>query len=479
MHADDTIIAQTTAQGSASRGIVRLSGNTALDAATMYFLPGSDDRLFSGETFTLKNVDAPCIVEGQFKPWGSERPFRTVRCALFYWPKGRGFTGEQAVELHLPGSAPILNAAIRSICSTGLARLAERGEFTLRAFLNGRLDLTQAEAILGAIEASSDRELKNALLQLSGTLSRRFADLRNQLLNVLTELEAGFDFTDEDIEFISFAEVRDKLRAALDEVKSTLRNAKTQLSHDRFPRVTLIGRPNVGKSSLFNALVDKFNGRTSGKALVSEIAGTTRDYLEAEFEIDGVRFTLVDSAGFEKEILAENSQSTTSAPRELAQFALLRALDQTELVVRCFESPKTRAKILEETAEISDKKILDVITKSDRSDSILTRDNILKTSATTGFGIKSLGYQIAEKLQLETKNSEVVPSTALRCQESLRGAQESLEAALSLLDNEALCDESLVASELRLALNQIGLITGQLHTDDLLDSIFSRFCIGK
>ena len=283
MHADDTIIAQTTAQGSASRGIVRLSGNTALDAATMYFLPGSDDRLFSGETFTLKNVDAPCIVEGQFKPWGSERPFRTVRCALFYWPKGRGFTGEQAVELHLPGSAPILNAAIRSICSTGLARLAERGEFTLRAFLNGRLDLTQAEAILGAIEASSDRELKNALLQLSGTLSRRFADLRNQLLNVLTELEAGFDFTDEDIEFISFAEVRDKLRAALDEVKSTLRNAKTQLSHDRFPRVTLIGRPNVGKSSLFNALVDKFNGRTSGKALVSEIAGQ-RDYLEAELK---------------------------------------------------------------------------------------------------------------------------------------------------------------------------------------------------
>lgn len=498
MIVDGTIVAQASAQGSAARGIIRISGDESLDAVLPFFSPKAPQNNLSTSEIvpTLsKDTTRPQITCGMFRPWGNETPFRQVKVILFYWPSGRGFTGEQAVELHLPGSSSILNASIRTLCSTGKVRLANRGEFTLRAFLNGRLDLTQAEAILGAIDATSDNDLNNALKQLSGTLSRKFSDLRDLLLNVLSEMEAGFDFIDEDIEFISFSQAHEKLEHALEEIEETLQASSTRLSRNPAPRVVLVGRPNVGKSSLFNALIDKFDGKASGKALVSGVAGTTRDYLEAELLIDGVQFTLVDTAGFEKEVLSASGDiheppvSQRNAPsmpshRELAQGALRKALNGASLVVCCFDSAKSRTKLEEEIEGLSVQARIDVFTKQDLKNAgsperANTDVSTIETSATANKGIEKLGKQIAVKLCSVNENSDIVPSTALRCQEALRNAKQSLQNALNLLENEALCDESLVASELRLALNQIGLITGQVHTDDLLDRIFSRFCIGK
>lgn len=503
MNVDGTIVAQASAQGEASQGVVRLSGENALKSAAAFFSPRNravECPLFQDFVNQSQLPTRPFAVPGFFRPWGDSTPTRQVRCVLFYWPEGRGFTGEQAVELHMPGAEPILNASIRTLCSTGIVRLAGRGEFTLRAFLNGRLDLTQAEAILGAIDAGTEGELRNALKQLSGSLSRKFNALRDRLLDVLSELEAGFDFTEEDIEFISSSQIHSSLVESLAEIEEALNATQTQLATDRASRVVLVGRPNVGKSSLFNKLVERFNGKATGKALVSGVAGTTRDYLEAELTVDEVRFTLVDSAGIESEILSEAAQKslrpesetiTARSPRELAQYALRQAVDQAALVVKCFDSPQSRSELLEEIAELKISSELEVLTKCDNqtyaTDELLQssrqagnpQNAPLPTSSETETGIEELGKKIVQSLNADVEGGEMVSSTAVRCQEALLGARAALQNALRLQENESLCDESLLASELRLALNQIGLVTGQVHTDDLLDRIFSRFCIGK
>ncbi len=473
MISDDTIVAQASAHGNGARGIVRLSGADALSATRVLFTPLSSSATDAAQ---------PGVVNGWITPWPNENPNLKVKCALLYWPQGRGFTGEQAVELHLPGSPPILGAVIRSLCASGSVRLANRGEFTLRAFLNGKLDLTQAEAILGTIDANSDNELKNALKQLSGTISQKIGDLRDRLLDVLSELEAGFDFVEEDVEFLSVTQAREAVAKLSEEIDQTLQNSKRNLSADRFPRVLLVGRPNVGKSSLFNALVKRFNGKTAGVALVTEVAGTTRDYLEAELTISGVPFTLVDSAGLEQEILPSQTETELGA-RELAQFTLRNELDRADLLLLCFDSRSSKQELVAEDFSALSVPTLEVVTKFDGKESSFfsgcAETNAVKTSATTGLGIERLGKTIVEKLSANLWDGEVVPATALRCQDALRQARDSLQRAFALLEDETLYDESLVASELRLALNQIGLIAGQTHSNDLLDRIFSRFCIGK
>lgn len=604
MNADETIVAQASAQGNARRGIVRLSGDAVLDAvAPLFFFrrPGAD---FPPETpeelaplapvspsAVVPNVERPAVVPGWLAPWGTEtqpvaaatfaapvdsdsadverpdvdearesvkqqnvaapfEPPRLVRCALFYWPSGRGFTGQRAVELHLPGAPPVLDVAVRSICSTGNARLARRGEFALRAFLNGRIDLTQAEAILGAIDARSDGELQTALEQLAGNLSRAFGALRETLFDVLCNLEAGFDFVEEDIEFVSTDEIRAQLQNAISQIDETLDRTRSRGTLDRAPRVVLAGLPNAGKSSLYNRLVQTFgptNAATeNAAALVSDVAGTTRDYLETELTVDDVSFVLVDSAGVEnvqdaeKNSAFENKQKSADfqtnqtppqngapnalsngqetpkvgetekaaatselSPRQLAQLGLKRVFADASLILRCRDAASTDfpPDFGAELGIPADVPTLDVATKRDGAASTAPKDEEppkekttpaadvannaaqgvnapLETSAATGFGVETLGRRIADRLRAEMENGEIVPSTAVRCQESLREANDALRRALALLDG-ALFDEVLVAAEIRVALDRIGLVVGAVHTEDLLDRIFSRFCVGK
>ena len=595
MNADETIVAQASAQGNARRGIVRLSGDAVLDAVAplFFFRRPTDD--FPPETpeelaplapvspsAVVPNVERPAVVSGWLAPWGTEtkpvapptfaapvdsdsadvnearesvkrqsvaapfEPPRLVRCALFYWPSGRGFTGQRAVELHLPGAPPVLDAAVRSICSTGNARLARRGEFALRAFLNGRIDLTQAEAILGAIDARSDGELQTALEQLAGNLSRAFGALRETLFDVLCNLEAGFDFVEEDIEFVSTDEIRAQLQNAISQIDETLDRTRSRGSLDRAPRVVLAGLPNAGKSSLYNRLVQTFGAQNAATenaaALVSDVAGTTRDYLETELTVDDVAFVLVDSAGvenvqaaektnaFEKEQKSDdfqknqtpsqnalsNGQETAKvgetektaapserSPRALAQLGLKRVFADASLILRCRDAASTDfpPDFGAELGIPADVPTLDVATKRDGAASTTKRQDEslkekttpaadaandaaqgvnapLETSAATGFGVETLGRRIADRLRAEMENGEIVPSTAVRCQESLREANDALRRALALLDG-ALFDEVLVAAEIRVALDRIGLVVGAVHTEDLLDRIFSRFCVGK
>ncbi len=585
MNADETIVAQASAQGNARRGIVRLSGDSVLDAVAPLFFFRRPSADFPPETpeelaplapaspsAIVQNVERPAVVSGWLAPWGTEtqpvetstvknagdserqnaaetrktvkrqdvaqtlfEPPRLVRCALFYWPSGRGFTGERAVELHLPGAPPILDAVVRSICSTGNARLAKRGEFALRAFLNGRIDLTQAEAILGAIDARSDGELQTALEQLAGNLSRAFGALRETLFDVLCNLEAGFDFVEEDIEFVSTDEIRAQLQNAISQIDETLDRTRSRGTLDKAPRVVLAGLPNAGKSSLYNRLVQTFGASNdapeTAAALVSDVAGTTRDYLETELTVDGVSFVLVDSAGVEnvqdaeKTSAFENEQKSADfqinqtplrsalqesgengkvaetpslSPRKLAQLGLKRVFADASLILRCRDAASTDfpPDFGAELGIPADVPTLDVATKRDDANGAIQGDTPeqvqeqvqanektndaapLETSAATGFGVETLGRRIADRLRAEMENGEIVPSTAVRCQESLREANDALRRALDLLDG-ALFDEVLVAAEIRVALDRIGLVVGAVHTEDLLDRIFSRFCVGK
>ena len=236
----------------------------------------------------------------------------------------RSYTREPVAEFHTLGSPPLLEALLRAVCTAG-ARLARPGEFTLRAFLAGRFDLVQAEAVLGVIDAADRRELDVALAQLAGGLTRPLVELRGSLLDLLADLEAGLDFVEEDIRFVAGGELQRRLAAAADQVEQLRGQMRTRGRTDVEPRVVLVGWPNVGKSSLFNALT----GRDA--ALVSERPGTTRDYLTATLSLGDSTCRLVDTAGSEPtadEPIASAAQRSRQTQSEQARLRLL-CLDST------------------------------------------------------------------------------------------------------------------------------------------------------
>jgi tRNA modification GTPase len=297
---DDTIAAIATAAGGAARGMVRVSGPDSLGISAGCFAP--DD----GQT--LGQLRHPTAVPGRvFITLGETAP-RHLPCDLLVWPTRRSYTRQPIAEFHTIGSPPLLEAVLATVCRAG-ARLAEPGEFTLRAFLAGRLDLTQAEAVLGVIDAQGTDTLNAALVQLAGGLARPLSALRDELLQLLAELEAGLDFADEDIQFISPEDLRQRLQAAgrlLSDVAEQMASRRAAADADQ---VVLLGEPNVGKSSLFNALAASRGSQPDAatavchEAIVSREPGTTRDYLTATIRLDGRRCELVDTAGIDEATL--------------------------------------------------------------------------------------------------------------------------------------------------------------------------------
>ncbi len=444
---DDTIIAQASAVGPGLRGIVRLSGPNALAVLSGIFRP---------EVPTLSENG---IVEGAVFPWEPEQP---VPCRLYFWPQGHGYTGQESVELHLCGCGPILEAVSRKLLAAApeKLRLAEPGEFTLRAFLSGRLDLTQAEAVLGVIDAVDSRHLETALRQLAGGIGRPLHAIQQQLLEMLAHLEAGFDFADEEIDFISPEELQRQIEFALLKFETIRNQIESRADAAEIPKVVLLGEPNVGKSSLYNALI----GDAAG-AIVSDIPGTTRDYLETSLDWDGVRFRLVDTAGIDT--------APGETPDQAAQRLTHRMSEEADLILRCLEFGENVPEPVQ-----SDKPTLLVRTKCDSS--IGSADFSkweIRTSVVTGEGLGRLRESIREMLLNRFGAVEIVPATALRCRDSIERARESLQRALGL--SKTASDEALLASEIRLTLDQLGLVLGTIHTEDVLDRIFSRFCVGK
>jgi tRNA modification GTPase len=535
---DDTIAAIASPPGGAARGIVRLSGlaveicleacfrGVADNVGVAVALPPPESLQPGGgsktatPTYCLATsspTNFPHILEGELHLPGI---FSPLPCELYLWPAGRSYTGQEVAEFHTFGSPPLLEALLKTLCAAG-ARLAEPGEFTLRAFLSGRIDLTQAEAVLGVIDADDPRQLRTALGQLAGGLAGPLHQLRDELLELLAHLEAGFDFAEEDISFIATGQLERQLAAAAERVAELLEKMSSRNLAETATKAVLVGRPNAGKSSLFNALLDR-----SG-ALVSPTPGTTRDYLCAELDLDGVKCRLIDTAGIETDLLPSpfgrgiGDNSHLSLPNQrprfarypvgarkgaggescgendidsAAQSAAREQHRQAAICIICIDADSVPDDWERERIEQFDPaSTLLALTKIDKvgqvSNLSLSKElaarqvgnrsyDFMATSSVTGEGIDLLRAELRQKiLSLGNGGGDVVAGTAARCGESLRSAGERLRRARAFIAQSA--GEEFVAGEIRLALEEIGRVAGAVYTDDVLNRIFSRFCVGK
>ncbi|MCA9223543.1 MAG: 50S ribosome-binding GTPase, partial [Planctomycetales bacterium] len=329
---------------------------------------------------------------------------------------------------------PLLEAALRTLCDNG-ARLAEPGEFTLRAFLAGRLDLTQAEAVLGVIDARGSDALQTALQQLSGGLTKPLTSLRVSLIDLLADLEAGLDFVEEDIEFISREDMMQRVTFAANEVRMLIERLARRGSSGAVPRVVLVGPPNSGKSSLFNALLDRFGMDSAEPALISDVPGTTRDYLAARLDLQGQQCELIDTAGVEEVLTAD---SIAAAAQEMTH----DQGRQADFRLQCIDA--TRFDFID---TFGGEDLLTVYTKADLHSP--SQEAGVVTSAQTGAGLDALAEELRRRIRdlaAET-HTGMVAATSARCEESLRAASDGLDRVLDLLHRAA--GEELLAAEIR------------------------------
>jgi len=438
----DTIAAVSSPHGPGFRGLVRLTGPEAWRIALAGFVADRDapppDR--AGRRCGRMAVDGL-------------RPMLPV--SLAYWPGQRTYTGGPLVEIHTVGSPPLVDLVLAH-CLTRGARLAEPGEFTLRAFLTGKIDLTRAEAVLGVIDARSPAQLEAALEQLAGGLAGPILTLRDRLLDVLAHLEANLDFAEEpDVDLLGRAALAEDLGRSAVEVATLAARLQGRDRPDGYPRVVLVGPPNAGKSRLFNALIGQ------PRSLVSPRAGTTRDYLSALCDCGGLTIELIDTAGVEPGIgtIGGRAQAVRVEQEARADLRLLCASIDAGPAFSFQPGPAH----------------LHVWTKSDLAPPDLPGD-ALSTSAQTGAGLGPLRAAIAAALQ--ARATEVATAgTGARCRESFAHASQALHAASeTLLDGGG---DELVALDLRQAVDELGKVVGAVVTDDILDRIFRRFCIGK
>jgi tRNA modification GTPase len=450
---DDLIAALASPAGPAPRGIIRMSGPEVRSVV---------GRLFRPDDLTQwAQVRRPWRHPGTLAVPGVRSPL-TVDVLL--WPTRRSYTGQPLAELHLLGSPPLLEAVLQALYAEGV-RPAERGEFTLRAFLAGRIDLMQAEAVLGVIDATDQHELRVALEQMGGGLSRQILEVHEDLLLVLADLEAGLDFVDEDLEFVTRAALLDRIDRALTFLDELSDQSLVRLQSTGRRRVVLAGLPNAGKSTLFNV----FAGHAA--ALVSAAAGTTRDYLCVPFDLDGMSIELIDTAGWDPD--AAGIGHSADARRD-------EQWQRADLIVWCTacdldERGAARDRQVRDAASKASHHLLHIATRADLARGPVP-DAACVVSALTAVGLESLGRAIVDRLAASAPRG-VLGSTAARCRDSLRGAREALWRARQGAE-QGLGDE-LLAIELRESLEHLGQVAGRVYTEDLLDRIFSRFCIGK
>ena len=538
----DTIAALASPPGPAPRGIVRISGPQAVALLRDWFVPAPPacgtqpaasaecvspsaatavagrepsqgdthakpaDGPFPGAPAATNSSATETAWHTRARAWRTAGTLRLpplhdpLEVDLHCWPGRRSYTGEPMVELHTLGSPVLLDLLLQELFARGV-RPARAGEFTLRAFLVGRIDLAQAEAVLGVIDADTPGELHSALRQLAGGVSREFDRLRNDLLDLLADLEAGLDFADEEIEFITPGQLAARLRAARASLRDLAGQARDRQRESARWRVVLAGPPNAGKSTLFNALA----GREA--ALVSPRAGTTRDWLAVEVELAGVPVLLVDTAGQETAVDEVSAQSQARQAEQVARADLVlwcepAAHPGDEPGDEPGDGMPDRATSAEpghehsahlsqlapggagrSPAQTCPDGALRVLTKCDLPGGATAGDGVaegaeLAVSARRPETLVQLAEWVARRLESDPAGRGwLVGTTAARAADSVRGAAEALERALALAEHEP--DQELLAVEVREALAELGKITGAVYTDDILDRIFSKFCIGK
>ncbi len=449
----DTIAAIATPLGEGAISIVRVSGPDAISIV---------DKVFVG-AYRLSTTAGYRIRHGKIVETNG-RMVDEVLASVFRAP--HSYTGENSVEIGCHGGILVTKLVLDTLLEAG-ARQGDPGEFTKRAFLNGKMDLSQAEAVSDLIKASSERALRNSTAQLNGLLGNNLRSIKNELIEICSLLELQLDFTEDDIPIASAKVVEKRMEACKDKITSILSSFSAGKMHRDGASVAIVGRPNAGKSSLFNRLL------MENRSIVSQIPGTTRDFLEEVIDIDGVRFRLIDTAGLRisgDEIESEGISRTKQA---------IRSSDITMLVLDSTDQLKSEVELsmISGDFDLEPRRLLIVENKAD----LLVEDrhnirNLPRVSALTGKGIDDLRKLMSKLVVGNTQDSDMLICSA-RQYESLKNCLDALAHGIQSL-NSGVTNE-FIATDIRLSIAYLAETTGEVTTDDILNSIFSNFCIGK
>lgn len=464
IYPEDTIVAPATANGVSAIAVIRVSGTNAFELC---------EKIFTGKTLHSQKshtIHYGHIVDG-------DEIIDEVMVSIFKAPKT--FTAEDSVEISCHGSPYIQRRIVQILVKNG-ARLAAPGEFTLRAYLNGRIDLAQAEAVGDIIASQNSSQLDIAMKQMRGGLSGHLQVLRLKLLDFISLLELELDFGEEDVEFADRTQLRNRIEELLQAIKPIKESFRYGNAIKNGIPVAIVGRPNAGKSSLLNALLN------DERAIVSEIAGTTRDTIEEEIHIQGVSFRFIDTAGI---------RQTEDTIEKIGIEKALKKIEEASMVIYIFDlSELTLEMLLKDLEMIREKNssasILVLANKEDLAPEIskkllkekLEESNYLNVEFCS---IKASSEKSAEKVRttlwnLSQLNTIEIGSTIIsneRHYNCLVLADEALHSVIDLMNQNASSD--ILALEMKRGVQAIGDITGTISNDEVLGNIFGRFCIGK
>jgi tRNA modification GTPase len=452
----DTIVALATG-GTGALSVIRLSGPEAKAITQVHVRKD------------LGSVESHTVHFALFNAVTRDFELRLTpidEVLIAYFAHGKSFTGEETIEIHCHGSSYIQQTIIQSLVAEG-ARLATPGEFTQRAFINGKLDLSQAEAIADLIASQSQQAHAMALNQLRGNFSHELSALREKLIEFASLIELELDFGEEDVAFADRSALIDLVQQVLAKVKRLISSFALGNAMKEGVPVAIVGAPNAGKSSLLNYLLGE------ERAIVSEIAGTTRDVIEETLNIDGIRFRLMDTAGIRETSETIEAMGIARSQEKITRARMVLALSDAS---NASQMEADRLWVDDMRVNYPEKEILWVANKTDLHAVNLPVDYAI--SAVTGEGINALTHALSERIKQDFDvNQETIVSN-VRHVEALEQTQTALFAALNGLRHQLPAD--LVAMDIRSAMRSLGNITGEIEMDtDILGTIFSRFCIGK
>ncbi|OGV97558.1 MAG: tRNA uridine-5-carboxymethylaminomethyl(34) synthesis GTPase MnmE [Nitrospinae bacterium RIFCSPLOWO2_02_39_17] len=463
----DTISAISTPHGEGGIGIIRMSGPASIAIAKKIFITPKGE--------SLNGIESHKVIYGYIRDPDTRKRIDEVLLTIMHSP--RSFTREDMVEISCHGGFLPIRRILDLTLING-ARLAEPGEFTKKAFLNGRINLLQAEAVIDIIKSSSDIALESAMIQLEGGLAKKITSMRAVLINILAEIEVSIDFPDEDIEFKELIELQNKLKSVIEDIEQLIDTYKYGKIYREGASVVIAGRPNVGKSSLMNAILNE------ERAIVTSIPGTTRDTIEEGVNIKGLTINIVDTAGIREAeglIELEGIKKTRTAIERggLIIFLIDGSEDLKEEDFRLIKEIREKNKpiiIAINKIDIRDKIDFKEIER-EFSDTLLTRE-VIKISALKNIGIRDLKNKITD---IFYNGPSSIPDTTFitreRHKELLSKADSSLRNAIISIDKNLSAE--FIAADIRFALESLGEITGETYTEDMLNRIFQEFCIGK
>lgn len=459
MFIDDTIAAIATAPGEGGIGIIRISGPKSLEVAEEIFFSMSGKK--------ISEYPARTLIFGNIKD--GDKKIDEVLVAYMKGPNS--YTAEDVIEINCHGGFISVKRILELVLSKDV-RLAEAGEFTKRAFLNGRIDLSQAEAVIDVINAKTDKAHEVAENQLDGSLSNRIREFREKVTELLTQVEVAIDYPEEDIEFIAYTTLEEKTRELNKDIKKLYETSESGKIFREGLKTVIVGKPNVGKSSLLNSILGE------NRAIVTDIPGTTRDVIEEFVNIKGIPLKIVDTAGI---------RETDDVVEKIGVEKSMASFDTADLIIMVVDSSSELSEedreILEkvqgkETILLLNKTDLPQVIDEEEVKKYVNEENIIKISALHNEGIENVHDRIeAMVYKGDIKSSSNVIITNSRHKDALYRAMKSAEDAMRAIEDRMPLD--FVEVDLKNIWDYLGYINGDTVSEDLLDNIFHNFCIGK